>query len=199
MDGTLADSFPWFCRVLNDVADKYGFRRVAAHEVDKLRGYGAQRILRELEVSRWKLPLIARHMRALKARHLEEIPLFPGVDALLRGLVERGMLIAVATSDSEDNARRTLGARNARLVSHYACGASLLGKAAKFKAILRRSGVPAAQTIAIGDEIRDADAARGAGIAFGAVTWGYTNAAALQACNPAELFSGMDDIAAKLL
>ena len=29
-DGTLADSFPWFAGVLNGVADRYGFRRVAA-------------------------------------------------------------------------------------------------------------------------------------------------------------------------
>jgi hypothetical protein len=38
MDGTLADSFPWFTSVLNTVADKYRFRRVAPHEVETLRG-----------------------------------------------------------------------------------------------------------------------------------------------------------------
>ena len=29
LDGTLADSFPWFCRVFNDVADRFRFKRVA--------------------------------------------------------------------------------------------------------------------------------------------------------------------------
>ena len=29
LDGTLADSFPWFLRTINDVADRFGFRRVA--------------------------------------------------------------------------------------------------------------------------------------------------------------------------
>ena len=28
LDGTLADLFPWFSRVLNDVADRYRFKRV---------------------------------------------------------------------------------------------------------------------------------------------------------------------------
>ncbi len=35
-DGTLADSFGWFCSVLNGVADRYRFRRVEAHEVEEL-------------------------------------------------------------------------------------------------------------------------------------------------------------------
>jgi phosphoglycolate phosphatase len=30
-DGTLADSFDWFCSVLNGVADRYRFRRGGAH------------------------------------------------------------------------------------------------------------------------------------------------------------------------
>ncbi len=32
-DGTLADSFPWFARVINDVADRYRFARIAPDEV----------------------------------------------------------------------------------------------------------------------------------------------------------------------
>jgi len=198
MDGTLADSFPWFQKVLNDVADKYGFKRTRPEDVETLRGYDASRLLQALEVPRWKLPMIARHMRALKAQHLHEIALFPGVDRLLQHLNDRGMTLGIASSDSEDNVRRTLGPHNARLMQYYACGASLFGKPAKFGSILKRSGVPPAQTIAIGDEPRDAEAARRAGIAFGAVSWGYATMAALAACHPAEIFASVDEIAARL-
>ena len=37
LDGTLADSFPWFVCVLNGVADQFRFRRVAEHEIGDLR------------------------------------------------------------------------------------------------------------------------------------------------------------------
>src|SRR5215470_3831782 len=113
MDGTLADSFPWFTRVLNAVADKFSFRRVAPEEVDILRRLDSQRILERLEVPRWKLPLIARHMRALKAQHIAEIALFPGVHGMLQELKSRGVRIGVVSSDSEANVRRSLG-ENAR-------------------------------------------------------------------------------------
>jgi len=36
-DGTLADSFPWFLRNVNDVADRFGFRRIAHGDVESLR------------------------------------------------------------------------------------------------------------------------------------------------------------------
>ena len=59
-DGTLADSFPWFTTVVNDAADKYGFRRIARHEFDTLRGKSAREMIAHLGVRRWKLPFIAR-------------------------------------------------------------------------------------------------------------------------------------------
>ena len=86
LDGTLADSFPWFQRVFNGVADRYGFRRVAEHEVAALRGKGPRELLAHLDVPVWKLPLIAAHMRRLKSRHLDDIPLFPGARADLVAL-----------------------------------------------------------------------------------------------------------------
>ena len=49
-DGTLADSFPWFCSVLNGVADRYRFRRVEDGEIDTLRGMGASAIVRHLGI-----------------------------------------------------------------------------------------------------------------------------------------------------
>jgi phosphoglycolate phosphatase len=198
IDGTLADSFSWFVRVINDVADQFRFRHVAPDEVETLRGCDARTILQRLEVPKWKLPMIARHMRALKARHLHEIGLFPGVDRLLRELAEKDAVLAVVSSDSESNVRRTLGPANAQRIAFYACGASLFGKRAKFAAILKRSHILATQAIAIGDEIRDAEAARRAGIAFGAVSWGYATVESLRSVAPEHVFSTIDDVLAKL-
>jgi phosphoglycolate phosphatase len=197
MDGTLADSYPWFLSILSAVCDKFGLRQIGPQDIDTLRGYDSARILEWLEVPRWKLPVIVRHMRALKGRHLHEIPLFPGVDRLLGGLRERGLVLAVVSSDREDNVRQALGP-SARLIHHYACGASLFGKSAKFRSVLRRAKIPAAQAITIGDETRDIDAARQAGIAFGAVAWGYASLVTLQERNPDEVFMTIEEITARL-
>ena len=197
-DGTLADSFPWFLEIVNDLADRFRFRRIEAHEVDTLRGYDARAMIRHLRTPAWKLPLIARHMRARMAAEIDRITLFPGVGELFRTVRGHGVAIAIVTSNSEANVRRVLGAENAARVQHYGCGASILGKASKLRRVLRASGIPAAQAVKIGDEIRDLHAARAAGMAFYGVGWGYTHAAALAAHGPDALFEHIDQLAGAL-
>jgi len=198
LDGTLVDSFPWFLRTINDVADRFGFRRVRDDEVEALRHAGTREILARLEVPLWKLPAIARHMRRLKSEQTSGIALFDGVDAMLRTLSEAGLRLALVSSDSEANALTKLGAA-AALFSHFDCSASIFGKPAKFRRILARAGVAPAEAIAIGDETRDIEAARAAGIACGAVTWGYAAPNALKALGPDLVFERMDDIVRRLI
>ncbi|MCA6109014.1 HAD hydrolase-like protein [Bradyrhizobium cenepequi] len=198
LDGTLADSFPWFLRNVNDVADRFGFRRVADEDVDELRHASSREIVARLEVPTWKIAFIARHMRRLKAKHLADIALFPGTETMLRTLKDGGLRLALVSSDNEANARGLLG-EAASLFSWFDCGASIFGKAAKFRRVVKRAGVAQTQAISIGDETRDIEAARAAGIACGAVSWGYAAPAKLRALGPDLMFERMEDIAASLL
>ena len=197
-DGTLADSFPWFLGMVNGLADEHGFRRVEEHEIEMLRGQGARQVVGHLGVPAWKLPRIAHQMRRQMSRDIGGIALFAGVDRLLRDLAGRGIRLAVVTSNSIDNVRQVLGPDSAALIQHYECGASIFGKRPKLRAVLCDSGVPAAEAICIGDEIRDFEAARAEGIPFGAVTWGYTNPEALRALAPEQVFASLEEILQKM-
>jgi len=192
-DGTLADSFPWFRSVLNIVGARHGLRRVEPEEVEAMRLLPTREILRSLRVPPWKLPALTRDLRALKAEAAAGIPLFPGVPEMLRDLAQGGAVVAIASSDGEASIRLTLGAAAAP-ISHFACGASLFGKAPKLRQVLRAAGVPAAAAVYIGDETRDAEAAAKAGVPFGAVTWGYAAPAALLARAPGRVFETPADI-----
>jgi phosphoglycolate phosphatase len=197
-DGTLADSFSWFLGVVNRLADEHGFRRIKEHEVETLRGRAARQNFADFGVPAWKLPRVGRDFRRHMARDIAHISLFPGVDELLRGMAKQGIRTAIVTSNSIGNVRRILGPDNAALIQHYACGVSIFGKQAKLRGVLRSSGTAAAEAICIGDEIRDLEAAHAEGIAFGAVSWGYTNPEALRAHGPEEMFSTVDEILRKL-
>jgi len=194
-DGTLADTFDWFIAVVNEVADKFRFRRIEPHEVETLRGYEARRIIQHLGVPMWKMPLVAREMRGRMSRDIGGIALFPGVDEMLERLAGRGVALAVVTSNSADNVRRVLGPRNFALIRHLECGAAVLGKRPKLRKVLRAAGVAPGEAICIGDEIRDLHAARAEGIPFGAVTWGFTRGDALRALAPEAVFERMEEIA----
>ena len=192
-DGTLADSLPWFASVLNDVAARFGFREIPPEEIDVLRGLDTQAILRRLEVPAWKLPAIAAHMRGRIARDSHRMELFPGIPDALRAIAGRAE-VGIVSSNSAPNIRQILGPETTALVRHWECGASLFGKAAKLRKVVERAGVPPRETIYVGDEIRDARAARTCGLHFGAVSWGYNLPEALQAQRPDLLFSSVDHL-----
>lgn len=182
--------------MLNSVADRYHFRRVAEDEVEALRGQSARHLIAHLRVSRWKLPFIARHMRRLAARDSSRIALFPGIEAMLRELRQEGFVLAIVSSNSESNVRQALGSEIAAQFTHFACGAGLFGKATKFRQLAKRAGIEHGQCLCIGDEIRDFEAASEAGMAFGAVAWGFTSADALRTLRPTFMFSQPSDISA---
>ena len=54
------------------------------------------------------------------------------------------------------------------------------------------------ETICIGDEIRDIEAAKAAGMDSGAVAWGYALPAALQAAGPTHLFNSIEEMMQRL-
>jgi phosphoglycolate phosphatase len=186
-DGTLADSRPWFLLALNDAADRFGFRRVDAREAEALRGLATPDILRALRVRAWQVPMIALHMKRLAAA-APPPPLFPGIPRMLARAAEAGVMLALVTSNSEANARRALGA-SAGAITHWACDASLFGKASRFRAVLRRAGVAPGEAAAIGDERRDIEAARGAGLRIAAAAWGYATTEALAEARPDALLA----------
>lgn len=193
-DGTLADSFPWFVGIVNQIADKYRFKRIAEDEIDTLRGYDARTLMKHLGVTWWKMPLIARHMRRMMAQDIHHISLFDGVSDVLRRLAQDGVTLAVVSSNSESNVLRVLGPENAALISHFGCGVSLFGKQAKFREILSKTGISPQETLCIGDETRDIMAAKSENLACGAVTWGFATIEALRAHAPNEVFANVDGI-----
>lgn len=193
-DGTLSDSGDWFLSVVDDLARRFRFRTVAPHEIEMLRHRSSREVINYLGIARWKMPLIARHLRRLIGRNAHQIELFPGTPDLLEQIAATGVKIALVTSNSEANARLILGPQHAARIDYYACGSSLFGKAPKFRRVLKRMGFAAGDTLAIGDETRDIDAAREVGMRAGSVLWGYASETALAALQPDALFRTPQDI-----
>jgi phosphoglycolate phosphatase len=198
-DGVLADSAPWLLRNLSGFLGRHGLPPVSDAELERLRGLPNREIVRQLGVPFWRLPAMARDMRALMADHAGEIPLFAGADAFLAGLSAAKLRVALVSSNAEATVRNILGERHARCVTRFACGASLFGKARIFRRVVHAEGVRQDRVLVIGDETRDMEAARQAGLACAAVTWGYATTAALAACGPDHLAAGFDELAALVI
>ncbi len=192
-DGTLADSAAWFRSILPDLARRFGFRCPDEEELEVLRHKPPREVMRILKIPGWKLVFIAVHVRK-RAAKAEAFRLFEGVPDLLRLLESRGLKIAVVSSNAEVNVRRALGPELSALVASWSCGAGMFGKAKHFRDVIRELKVSPERALAVGDEIRDIEAAREVGLKTAAVAWGFGMKPALEAAGPDLLFETVGNL-----
>jgi len=197
-DGTLADTLPWLDSIIDDVADRYGFRKPTVEDRAMLRHRSAQEIIGFLRIPLWKLPAIMLHVRERMQDISPDVQLFPGMGPALAQLRAAGVALAVVSSNSLANVQRVLGPEVCALFDDYECGTDVFGKPAKIRRLLERRAVPADQLILIGDELRDIEAARQAGVPVGCVGWGYNPPDVLRAQSPDLIFLSVADLPAQL-
>lgn len=190
-DGTLANSFPFFTSVLNELAELHGFKKIEQRDIPAFRHCSARQIMQHVGLPRWKLPLVANSCMALMRNNADAITLFDGMEETLRYLAGQGVTLSILTSNSCDNVRLIMGPQSMQLFAHLECGMSIFGKQSRIKKVLGRAAIPGHEAIYIGDQITDGEAARRAGVAFGAVAWGYGAIEALRQCAPDEEFDSV--------
>jgi phosphoglycolate phosphatase len=152
---------------------------------------------RRCEPSPATLAFLARHF-GLPEEPSDSMQLMPGAKALLRRLAGQGVVLAVVSAYPAAKVRKILGPEAAALVEHYACGAALFGMAAKVRKLVRRARVQPSDTLSIACATRHIEAARAAGVAAGAASWGRAARETLAARAPTLLFETPDEVAARL-
>lgn len=180
-DGTLADTASDLARALNRVRAGRG---LPALPLDDLRGHASAGARGLLEAGMGVLPDHADY-KALREAFLEhyesdicvETRLFPGMLDLLKALEGRGLRWGIVTNKSTRLTRllvRELGLE-AR-VACVVCGDTtphLKPHPASLLHAAKELALEPAQCVYLGDDLRDIQAARSAGMRAVAVEWGY--------------------------
>ncbi len=182
-DGTLADSLPAMLDIFNRLAPEMGFKPLA--DLAAARGTPTRHLLRQQGISLWRLPRLVRRYQALAADEADKLKLAPGLSAVLAVIAGSGVKLGVLSSNREDNIRRCLRANGAE--GHFAFVVGyprLFGKGKALRRILRAERLTRDEVLYVGDELRDVEAAKKAGVKVAAVTWGFHTADLLRTGKP---------------
>ncbi|EKD88253.1 MAG: hypothetical protein ACD_34C00648G0003 [uncultured bacterium] len=193
-DGTLANSFPWVVAILDELAEKFNAIPVDHSKLDELKNYPPRKIMKMHNISIWKLPAILRFTRSRMKTNGESIQCFEGVETMLQKLKDNDIRMALVTTNTCETVRRVLGDELYNLFHLFEDKVSIFGKPAALRRIIRKSGLNRSEMLAIGDEIRDVEAAKKVNIPFGAVSWGFSNMEAMASHSPEHIFTEMSQI-----
>ncbi|MCX7868632.1 MAG: HAD-IA family hydrolase [Terrimicrobiaceae bacterium] len=177
-DGTIGDTFEAGFEILNSLAREFGFRELAREDLPLARDMRTRELMKFLGLRSSQLPKLARRGTEELAARIHSVEPLSGIPEVLRELHGRGFRLGIVTSNSEANVRAFLIRHQLELFDFVRPSSKLLGKARKAAGFKRH------EVLFIGDETRDIEACRKAGVRVAAAAWGYNSARALQKLEP---------------
>jgi phosphoglycolate phosphatase len=184
-DGTLADSLTTLVAITNRLAPQFGYRPTDPANLETLRGMNARQIIRQSQISVFKIPALLRRVRVELRQECAHIPPFPGIPETVGELRAQRHTLGIVTSNAPANVRAFLAAQGLTTAFFTVVGGgTLFGKGRLIRRVVQHHGLDLQRTIYVGDETRDIEAARFAGLAVAAVTWGFNDRDRLRAAQP---------------
>ncbi|MGE0486656.1 MAG: phosphoglycolate phosphatase [Gammaproteobacteria bacterium] len=204
LDGTLVDSAPDIAAAVDEVLTAHGHAAIGEARVRDYIGHGAARLIhraltgaadRDAEPAVFE-PVFGSFLQAYAARLCQQTRVYPGVEAALAGLAERGWALGVVTNKP---ARFTAPLLDAlELTEHFGCvlsGDSLAEKKphpAPLVEAARLLDVAATAVVMVGDSAADVGAARAAAVPVICVSYGYAGGIDPRALGADAVIDSMD-------
>lgn len=187
-DGTIADTFELALEIYNTIAPEYNSRPAGPEDYELLRLKKPQELLKIYGVSRLKLLSLLLRVRKELSGRIPEIKMVDGMEASLREIGNSGYKMGILTSNSVSNVSKFLDINHLSVLFDFIySGRSLFGKEKVIRRLLIHENLSAERVIYVGDETRDIEASKNAGIPVVAVSWGLNRREVLASLLPDQI------------
>ena len=183
-DGTLANTIPYIYEVANELAEKHGFQRVSQDQFNQLRNKSPFEIIDELQIPLLKIPFILNEGRKLLKKHIINVLYIEGMQDVLVELKKQGLIIGILTSNSRQNIDVFLKHNPSITFDFIYTERNIFGKQFSLRNIIKKEKLNLAETIYVGDEVRDVESCHALELDVIAVTWGFGTKESLKKYKP---------------
>jgi phosphoglycolate phosphatase len=171
-DGTIADSMELGLKILHTLSGKYKIRKFEEHELTELGRLPIKERLKIMGIPKHRLPRLSMDFLHLYRHQSASLNAFSEVGGLLLGLKDKGYGLSIISSNSYENISDFLGKNNITAFDAVISEKNLFGKDKPIKKHLSNLCLDKHEVIYIGDELRDIEACKKAGIRIISVAWG---------------------------
>ncbi len=190
LDGTLTDTFAVCFRAFREALFPFTGRRFSDEEILARFGPSEEGMLQRWLPDRWE-ECLRLYLAAYEREHRRIARTFPGIDAALGLLGERGIPLAVVTGKGRQSAVISLAQLGLTQYFDYVETGSPEGsiKVRGIERVLRGWAVPPSRVAYLGDVASDVEASRAVGVIPLAAAWeARSDATALRALRPLAVF-----------
>jgi phosphoglycolate phosphatase len=191
-DGTIADAEEVMLRIYEPLAKEYGWPKLTRREYYRLKKGSPREIMKWANVKFWQLPRLLKAGRAEYKKHASEIKLFDGMSDVLARLSE-DTDVYILSSNDRNTVRSILRYNKLKAKVTILHGSPLFGKDKALKKLLKNR-YDNRKSWMIGDEIRDMEAGKKAGMNTIGVTWGLQSTDGIKRASPDHVAKKPEDV-----
>jgi len=192
-DGTIVDNLPQVLDLLTENLNRKNID-ISKYSLEYLRQTGVKKFMKQINVSKLELFSIYLDIKKKIHQNLNENPPVKGLLAVLPELKKKYMLIVFSSNKPKNISSYLQKYHLKNFFSEITEDSSYFGKHIGLNKIVKEHNFNKKEVLYLGDETRDIEAARKAGIKSGAVLWGYEGNIPLTAAKPDYLFSKPSDL-----
>lgn len=193
-DGTIADTAPLIRNFLDVAMQKQGLSPVTDGELEELRNYPLRQIVKDLKLGRVQLWRLVRALKKEIREASDRLELVDGMAELLSTLRLQGYSLGIVTSNDSTLVEQFLAQHNIPPFDFVLGGNGPFVKDRALRSAQKKYAIDHQVCVYVGDETRDVDAARSAGIPIIAVTWGFNTKQALNQLEPDTIVDNPSEI-----
>lgn len=197
-DGTLADTAPIILKVYSEIAKKNNLRPITKKDYAELRKGSLGQARRWTGIRIWQFPLVVRSVKRLMGLESSKVQLFPGASELIDDLHDQNISMYILSRNTSDTINRVLRRYDLEdKIKVLPRRKSSFGSKTRAISLFVRSNNLDKQSVwMIGDETRDIQAAKRAGVNSIAVTWGLQDESILKTYKPTHTVHTMTELGA---
>ena len=184
-DGTIADTYQAIVDITNSLASEFGYKSLTPEEVSFLKNLSSREIIKQSEISLFKLPFLLKRVQKELGNQIEELSPISGIRQVIRELKNQGYILGIVTSNIQHNVIAFL--QKNQLDNYFDfihSGTSIFGKHRIINKVIKQYRLSPQEVIYVGDETRDIRSARKSTVGVIAVGWGFNSVQVLQEHNP---------------
>lgn len=183
-DGTIADTSSLIRGIYNEMAAENSWPLIDEKEYQRLRGLGFVKAQKWSGIKTWQIPGFMREGLKRFRRHSDEIKLFDGMPELIAKLSDSGKIIYILSTNSPEIIKEVLGRYGIDDKVKILKRSALFSKHYPIRHLVSKHKYKPEYVWMVGDEVRDIEAAKKAGVKAAAVNWGLQSTDLLEAASP---------------
>lgn len=172
-DGTLVDSLAIGMKAFNIIGRRRGFPAIEPQDLDHLMRMPIRDRFRHYGVPMVQLPALAVEFYREYKRLLVDLDFFDGIPEMLVKLKEAGCQLSVMSSNDPEIITTFMDCHGMNVFHRIIGSNRLFGKDRMIRRYMRREKIAPDQILYVGDELRDIEACKRAGIPIIWVSYGF--------------------------